>query len=91
MIKGIYKKGQIIQSINFINSSLRITEILLDASKKDPTNSKVQTMMGDMAEIITYVAYLERTLADSEIDNQVLLKKISNLQTENKELWKVKK
>ncbi len=91
MIKGIYKKGQIMQSINFMTSSSRISEILFDASEKDPTNPKVQTMMGDMAEIITYVAYLERTLADSEINNQVLLKKISNLQTENKELWKVKK
>jgi len=91
MIKGIYKKGQITQSINFITSSNRISEILFDADKKDPKNPNIQTMMGDMAEIITYVAYLERTLADSEIDNQVLLKKFSNLQKENNQLWKVKK
>ena len=47
-------------------------------------------MMGDLVEIASYVAYLERTLANKEIDNQDLLKKFSNLQEENNQLWKVK-
>ena len=91
MIKGIYQKGHIIQSINYIQSCESISKILFDGEKKDPNNPKIKQMMGDLVEIASYVAYLERTLANKEIDNQELLKKISNLQTENKELWKIKK
>ena len=91
MIKGIYKKGHIMQSINYMQSCESISKILFEADKKDPNNPKIKQMMGDLVEIASYVAYLERTLANKEIDNQELLKKISNLQTENKELWKIKK
>ena len=90
MIKGIYKKGHIMQSINYMQSCESISKILFEADKKDPNNPKIKQMMGDLVEIASYVAYLERTLANKEIDNQDLLKKFSNLQEENNQLWKVK-
>ena len=90
MIKGIYQKGHIIQSINYIQSCEQISKILFEADKKDPNNPRIKQMMGDLVEIASYVAYLERTLANKEIDNQDLLKKFSNLQEENNQLWKVK-
>ena len=90
MIKGIYQKGHIIQSINYIQSCEQISKILFEADKKDPNNPRIKQMMGDLVEIASYVAYLARTLANKEIDNQDLLKKFSNLQEENNQLWKVK-
>ena len=90
MIKGIYQKGHIIQSINYIQSCEQISKILFEADKKDPNNPRIKQMMGDLVEIASYVSYLERTLANKEIDNQDLLKKFSNLQEENNQLWNVK-
>ena len=67
MIKGIYQKGHIIQSINYIQSCEQISKILFEADKKDPNNPRIKQMMGDLVEIASYVAYLERTLANKEI------------------------
>jgi len=90
MITGIYKKGELTQSIKFITHLTEMGNIVLEGLKKDSTNPKLNRLSIGLSEIAFYVSYLERALANIEIDNQTKTMRILELIEENKELFKLK-
>tara|TARA_R100000781_G_scaffold110942_2_gene76726 strand:- start:2 stop:301 length:300 start_codon:yes stop_codon:yes gene_type:complete len=90
MIKGVYKKGELLQSIRYLNSFEEISNIILEGLKKDKTNPKLNTIIKGLTEIAFYVNYLERTLANKEIDNQTKTIRLLRLTEENDDLLSIK-
>ena len=89
MITGIYKKGDLIQSIKYINHFEEISNIVLQGFEKEPNNPKLEIISKGLTEIAFYVNYLERSLANKEIENQSTINKLYQTQKELEELWSV--
>jgi len=91
MITGIFKKGELLQSIKYYDAFDRLSNTILNASLKEPENLKVKRMKADIVEIAFYVNYLERAFMIKEVDYQVKSKKYMHLSAELEELLETKK
>ena len=88
-MRGIYKKGNLLQAIEFIDKFQVASDILFDAYMKDKDNLKVLELMNFLNVAAFYVSFLERELANKEIDNQSTINKLYQTQKELEELWSV--